>query len=461
MSGTVFDSLGKRVLAYATVQMLGDVATDSGSAVSRFATADERGAYLIEGIPPGTYTVGFFHPMLDSLGIDLPLRRLEVRQGRNRVDLAIPSHVGLITLVCGRSALSDTTAAVVGFVRRIDEATSVAAASVLLQWSDLVVRRGVIGSEDQQIVTPTRADGWYAFCNVPIGWMMQLRAACGADTTGGIPAALVARQVLQQDLFVGPTTRVIAPPSDSVGADSLAGLPGRVWSGPATLRGTVRRVDGRPIGGAKASVGGTAAVATTNESGVFVLEHLPAGSQSLDVRAIGFVPEHHVLVLDPRERSNSAEITMTDLRAYLDTIRVTASRIYSTDPTGFISRQRAGVGHFIDRATIEKQNPFYPSDLVRMTPRVDVAQAAAGYFGRFIYMKYLGHVCRPTLYVDGFFYKPDEAQLDDLVAPDQIEGMEIYTSQSQAPVQFTNTMSGCGSIVVWTRRAPRANQKKK
>jgi hypothetical protein len=52
-------------------------------------------------------------------------------------------------------------------------------------------------------------------------------------------------------------------------------------------------------------------------------------------------------------------------------------------------------------------------------------------------------------------------EIDDVAIPDDIEGIEVYTKPGLAPAQFTNNMSGCGSIVVWTRKATRPDRKPK
>jgi len=52
-----------------------------------------------------------------------------------------------------------------------------------------------------------------------------------------------------------------------------------------------------------------------------------------------------------------------------------------------------------------------------------------------------------------------EADLNMMVAPEEIVGMEVYTSAATAPVQYKGLSSdsragrGCGSIIVWTKRA--------
>ena len=41
-------------------------------------------------------------------------------------------------------------------------------------------------------------------------------------------------------------------------------------------------------------------------------------------------------------------------------------------------------------------------------------------------------------------------EIDDLVPPEHIAGIEVY-SEASAPVQYQNGMKGCGSIVIWTK----------
>ncbi|MEP7345626.1 MAG: carboxypeptidase regulatory-like domain-containing protein, partial [Gemmatimonadaceae bacterium] len=350
--GTVYDSLTRRALTGASVQILG---TSSGgidrSTFSRFATTNEAGVYQFEEIPSGVYVLGFFYPSLDSLGLDLPLRTVTVQPaGNSRVDLAVPSHAGAIGMLCGRGAISDTTALIVGFVRDATTSRAAEGASVLLQWTELVIGGGSIRQEGQQLVTGTRADGWYALCNVPVSAIMELRGVLGADTSGAIAANLVGREVVRRDLYVGPTVRISRAPADSAARDRLFTADSVMWRGPARLAGTIRGANGRPIAGARVSLIGSESTALTNDSGGFVLNDLPAGSQTVQARALGFVPEQatvHLLTGEGAQaHQNVAALTLTTLRAVLDTIRVTASQLFVVDVNGFESRKRAGIGHF-------------------------------------------------------------------------------------------------------------------
>jgi hypothetical protein len=67
------------------------------------------------------------------------------------------------------------------------------------------------------------------------------------------------------------------------------------------------------------------------------------------------------------------------------------------------------------------------------------------------------HLCVPTFYVDGALFRLDDPPLDPLtslrnmVRPEIIRGIEIYTP-AEAPAQFDrSSITGCGSVVIWTK----------
>jgi hypothetical protein len=100
VTGVVYDSIAHAPLAEANVQL---IRADSSGADRRafFATSDARGRFELDSVPPGTYLAGFFHPVLDSLGLQVPGRRVELRDGSPRVDFAIPSPARVAETICG------------------------------------------------------------------------------------------------------------------------------------------------------------------------------------------------------------------------------------------------------------------------------------------------------------------------------------------------------------------------
>jgi hypothetical protein len=62
--------------------------------------------------------------------------------------------------------------------------------------------------------------------------------------------------------------------------------------------------------------------------------------------------------------------------------------------------------------------------------------------------------CTPAIFVDGKqFINWELNDLNGIVQPEQIAGLEIYTP-SLTPAEF-RTKLGCGTIVVWTSAAAR------
>ena len=80
ITGVVYDSVSRTNLSGAIVQVID---FDGSKRFTRTTVSDSLGRFSLHGIPEGRYKIGFFHAMLDSLGIDAPLRELSL-SGRAR-----------------------------------------------------------------------------------------------------------------------------------------------------------------------------------------------------------------------------------------------------------------------------------------------------------------------------------------------------------------------------------------
>src|SRR5689334_18632559 len=76
LTGHVYDSLSRRPLAGATVQLVG-----ARTRASYVASTDSAGAYRVDSLRPDRYQAGFFHAELDSLGVASPTRTIDVTDG--------------------------------------------------------------------------------------------------------------------------------------------------------------------------------------------------------------------------------------------------------------------------------------------------------------------------------------------------------------------------------------------
>ena len=80
--GTVYDSLGGRALAGATVELVSP---------ARVVKTDQRGNFALDSVPVGANRLVFSAPDLDSIGLFGFARDLDVRAGAQQVTLATPS----------------------------------------------------------------------------------------------------------------------------------------------------------------------------------------------------------------------------------------------------------------------------------------------------------------------------------------------------------------------------------
>jgi hypothetical protein len=483
VDGVVFDSLVWRPLAGARVQLVTEPGVEPRHVYS--ATTDEHGRFRIADVEVGSYVATFFHPLLDSLGLEPPLRRAVVRaNAESRVDLATPSVTRLVRAICPRSMLTDSASLLVGHVRDARSLAGVAGAELALTWSELVVGKWRVMRTRPELHVWTDAAGWFAVCNPPTGIDLLARAGHDADTSGYVMLDVPPRSVAWRDLFVGPFVRVrgdsvvatvgalASAPTSARSARDIAsaadGAPARdsvtriaidLRTGTARLRGVVRSTQGQPLAGARIGIWGTGAHAVTNDSGAFTLGELPAGSYTLEAKAIGYLPQTTTVDLTLARAVNDAEVRLLSVKQFLDTVKVVASVPFDADENGFARRRKMGNGHFFDRASIAARHPLDVTDLLAGIPTIKTRMSPdgplvlmRGLYGREAQDNGLSGGtadCLPNVYVDGLVMSA--ASLDVITRPVDIEGVEVYTKAEQVPAQF-HTGNGCGVIVIWTSK---------
>lgn len=110
-------------------------------------------------------------------------------------------------------------------------------------------------------------------------------------------------------------------------------------------------------------------------------------------------------------------------------------------------------GRFLAREDIESRPMVRVTDLLRTEPGVTIQSSRRGSVERpIITMRGGGTRCLPNLYVDGVRVRQSaDFPIDDLISPEMLEGVEIYSSGAGAPAQYQES-SLCGVILFWTRR---------
>jgi hypothetical protein len=447
VTGIVWDSVASEPLTGATVQF----ARQNDNSVSFSATTDSAGQYRVEGVIPGRYLVGFFHPSLDALRIDPPVFLAEIRPDTAaHLDLGLPGPERIRAAVCGPNA-SERAGTMVGVVRDADSGEPLRDAKVVVTWNEFVVRDNSIQNEHRRIPAKVRADGSYAICGLPTNLQVVASAEAPKRPGGLIELTFAPGDLARRDFALGDSASaaVVTLPDTAAAKEGRLAIPITVARGKATVSGVVRTKDGQPLSGAKIIVPGTEVTGQTTESGSFALAGLPAGTYSVEVRALGYTPKRVPVNLSSRRPAQVA-VTLDNRINTLANVVVQGDRTkHLEDLTGFTERaKKGGFGRFITQEDIEKRAAMTATDVLRTTPGLSIVPN--GSFGYSI----LGRgQCVPAVYVDGMKVMDGASELDNLVRPTEIMGVEVYTGAAGTPPQFAGAGSnGCGVVAVWTKR---------
>ena len=435
LEGTVTDSVHTRPLAGARV-----VALAAGARLDsrRAASTDSLGRYHIDSLAPGRYLVGLESPLLDSLEIVLTPREVAVAEGgAATTDLALPPAAKLRSAVCSGATLPKDKGVLYGHI--VDAATEapLAGAVVTAAWRELTVDRKTLRSESNLRTTSVAADsaGWYRVCGVPTGswlsFLVQYRQHTGTAVRAIVDTSLgIAIRHLSLDL---------TEPVDTFATDSSQ--PTANPSGTARLTGVIRGPAGQPLSSAEVWVTGTNASTRSDDAGHFTLGDLPAGTQTIGVRRVGYSPTEASFELRSDATVNG-NVRMERV-VMLDSIRVVAMR--NRYPDFERARKRPGGGRFIGPNEMEWYQR-YPlmSDVLRMLGFTIVgdgmfATPVSGSQGAS-----LGISCAPNVVVNGVEHQP----IND-VNPRNVGAMAIGGGLGRGPIQYDTR---CGLIEIWTKR---------
>lgn len=450
VAGTVYDSVAGAPLAGALVQL----ASESNRADVRVATTDSLGRYRIEQVPAGTYIAGFLHPVLDSLGLLPSAWSVAVGDsGITDVALAVPSGATIRRAYCGAALPGDSTGLVLGIVHDADSGAPLGGSTVVSLWKELVIDARGVRVEPQQRTARSSATGFYALCGVPTDSPVPLRAERGSGGSGFVELAVPPRDLVREDFAIGsPDTAAVVVRDTAAAGDETDAYATPPVRGMARLTGVVRSRDGRPLAGATVLLRGSPARTTTREDGSFALTQLPAGTFTLEVRALRFAPQREVVEL-ASNRTRAVSVTLGEAAVVLENVVVYGKATPERDISGFLSRSRSGFGRFITRADIERRNALTVPDVFFGVPGVTIARTAA--FGSVLLLRggAMGNGCLPAIFVDGTLVTPAGSTplpIEDLVTVQDIMAVEVYRGAAETPPQFQR--SGCGSVVIWTGR---------
>jgi hypothetical protein len=441
LQGLTVDSLHNEPLVGALLSVEG---------TSRMGISDSLGRFLIDSIPPGSYRVLVDHPILDTLGIALVTPPMVVGANElTRAMIAVPTGEFLVNLLCPAARRALGPGALVGRIREPDSDSAAVGARVSLVWYDPdppgLPANLRVGKKPPRVREATvGADGTYRLCGLPDRYEAKLQAQ---RKDGGATAEVP----LVQDggLLALRSMSVAALPAAVATKDTGGTVVVRQPRGAARVFGRVVNKNGAPVSGARVGLMGTSAATLTRANGDFVLDSLPAGTQALVIRQIGYRPTEIPVDLSSR---TPARVTV-QLGAFvpeLSPVEVVSRRDEGLQKVGYLDRKRTSAGgYFLGPDQIEKRNAMRFTDILRTTPGIRV-QEQNGQAMISSTRSAQGNGC-VTMYVDGAQWQQLEpGDLDSFVQPGEVAAIEVYNGSS-TPVQFSTPGQTCAAVVVWTK----------
>ena len=403
---------------------------------------DQAGRFHFDSLTSGRYAVGFSTAMLDSLELVLPPQQVALGDNEQiSLPLTTPSAATLRTAACPGLSLTTGRGAVIGAVTDADTERPLVGATIVVSWNDLSFDAKTMRAVTKDNVGSVRTDssGQFRACMVPTDTRLLLQVQ-HAQRAGAVVALFVDDTigVARRDFSLSP--REAQPIAATATASDT--MPPPALTGTSTLTGTIRGEAGAPLLDAHVSVEGARGSAVTDSLGRFSLAGLPAGTQSAEVRRIGyFVGRGQVELRSGRAVEWDPQLTKF---ISLDSVRIIATRSRYTE---FNRNRRSAAGRFFDEEAIAQRDAFRTTDLLRGVPGLRLVPNPAGFGDLVMSTRGSGWSsrCAMSVVIDGV----QGEDINDII-PSEIGAMEVYSSPNGAPPQYVH--GDCGVIVIWTKR---------
>jgi CarboxypepD_reg-like domain/Carboxypeptidase regulatory-like domain/TonB-dependent Receptor Plug Domain len=429
IAGVVIDSINGRYLRGADVIIQGAKAT---------LVTDSLGKFRIDSLPPGTYQVGVFHPLLDTLGISLASQPFHIGpDSTSFVLLSVPSAATIIRRTCPPGGFRPQgTSAVIGHVTDPESLQPVAGAEVSIAWTQLEVSKAAgIKRTPRVIRDSTDAQGAFKLCGLPNSLNATLQARKAGAVTSEIPISLGDEE---SELFARTML--------------LSRVDSGAKSGSATVSGRVVLEAAPSNAGSRVEVVGTNVIALTNEQGEFTMKNLPSGTHVLLARHLGFGAETVPVDLSSHE-PKQVTIKLPKYVAMMDPVVVTARRQASLDKVGFNQRKRSGMGYYLGPEQIQSMHPNTLTDILRLVPSLHISYGQNGEdvtSSRGTTSLTGGGSCVQYIVDDMPWQSASPGDVNNFVSGQEVVGVEVY-SGANAPAQYMRVGQDCTTIVIWTK----------
>jgi hypothetical protein len=448
--GTIVDSASGKGVANARVSV-------AGTALQ--ATADSLGRFTISGAPSGDQTLTIHTASLDSLSAGYSAA-VKVAGATTTIAVRVPSALQIAGTACGDGGYG-RGGIVLGRLKLVDDSTGSLAGTVSAEW------KTAGGTDAPKWVSATAdARGRFALCGVPLDTALSLRAV-----SDGASGQATGFRVSSAARF-GRTELVLR----------------RERTTTATFAGVVTDSTNKPITNAEVMLVDLGKGTGTNEQGAFVLRDIPAGSQRVVVRHVGYGPVETQLSFVGGQ-TMQRHIMMVRSTT-LDSVVVTEK---STDHAldDFEANRKVGLGHFLTRAELAPQEGRSTAAVLTSVPGAKVyTMGSHGWVGSSrhnatsIHGGGSAHLgldksdslkfaplweCYALVYLDNnpiwrgqkFTYTVPRVgvvtqwePLFDInsIPVASIEAIEFYATAAETPMKYASLNSECGVLVIHSLR---------
>jgi hypothetical protein len=254
-------------------------------------------------------------------------------------------------------------------------------------------------------------------------------------------------------------------------ASFLAGNLRAQGTGGAELSGSVLADStDAPLANAEVAIPDLQLATRTSATGEFRIQGITAGQHKVMVRLLGYAPIEATFAFrdgDQLER----DFVLAPRPVELSPVKVAEKeKPVRGKMSAFEERRAGGIGSFVTRAELEKQDNRRMSEILGTVPGLGVRHglsSVAWVTGRrgtskartgdaFNRNQGAKPDCYSDVYIDGSLVYggsfPGEPLFDiNSLSPSGIEAVEFYSGPSQVPVQYNKTGSVCGVLLIWTR----------
>jgi hypothetical protein len=238
--------------------------------------------------------------------------------------------------------------------------------------------------------------------------------------------------------------------------------------------GTVVEPDGRPVAGAELvlsdTIAGLTMSTTADSQGRFEIPFTRGGSFEISAERMGYSRVLSALACFDGEEL-LVQIVLSVSPVEITGLDITARPVPAAAELnfrGFEARRAHQPGFFIAEDEIVRRSPTRMTDLVGRAPGATVLRLGGRAVdvtlvrGQGSSFRGLG-TCLPSIYLDGLRVReggPQEGDirkatftlLNDLIQPEEVTGIEVYTGLGGLPAVFRGTGASCGVVAIWTKR---------